>query len=222
MALLARRREGEGLLAGEADLDLGGWSKTDSRALERAAACPILLLDLNFQRVDWWEQAVRGSIPHRPSGGGTWFSSEDARPLVQEILTEAWSIGRSMPRAANLIFGMAPAVTAAIASLGAAEIDRIAVECIPYLRPRWLDRPTFGSTFSEQLAARTMKLWRMCIFTCSDSSGVSSYSDPHRCSRPDRLGPWPARPRGLLDRVSRRDDAVRGSAIRLPSTTLMV
>ena len=144
VALLARRkREEADLSAGETDLDWGGWSKVDSRVLGRAAACPILLLDLNFQRADWWEQAVRGSIPPRPIGRSAWFSREEAKSLVQEILTEAWSIGRTMPRAANLVFGMAPAVTAAIAGLGAAEIDRIAVECIPYLRPRWFDRPTF-------------------------------------------------------------------------------
>jgi len=142
VALLARRTRGTGT-ASSTDLDWEGWTKADARALERAAACPILLLDLNFQRVEWWEQAVRGSMPSRPTGSAIWFSGDEARPLVQEILTEAWSIGRSMPRAANLVFGAAPAVTAAIAGLGAAEIDRIAIECIPHLRPRWFDRPTF-------------------------------------------------------------------------------
>lgn len=144
LALLAQSKHGAGAAMGDSDLDLQAWAGADLRVLARAAGCPVLLLDLNFQRIEWWGQAVRGSISSRaPTASAPWFAIEQARPLVQEILTEAWSIGRSMPRAANLIFGMAPPVGVSIAALAASEIDRIALECVPQLRPRWLDRPTF-------------------------------------------------------------------------------
>jgi hypothetical protein len=37
---------------------------------------------------------------------------------------EAWSIGRSMPHAASLIFGMESRVSSAIADLSVPELDR--------------------------------------------------------------------------------------------------
>jgi hypothetical protein len=40
-------------------------------------------------------------------------------PLLREILLEAWTIGRTMPRALNLLFGMASEVTATILQLTA-------------------------------------------------------------------------------------------------------
>jgi len=151
VALLASRGRSAApsLVESNSDPDWNVWSTADSRTLERAAACPILLLDLNFQRVDWWERAIRKSTAAPTGSRVAWFSNEDARPLVQEILTEAWSIARSTPRAANLVFGAAPAVTAAIASLAASEIDRVAVECSAHLRPRWLDRPTFWANLVQ-------------------------------------------------------------------------
>src|SRR5579862_8362694 len=37
--------------------DLRGlWAQVDARVCERAGRCPVLLLDLNFQRADWWRR----------------------------------------------------------------------------------------------------------------------------------------------------------------------
>ena len=30
------------------------WAQVDARVCERAGRCPVLLMDLNFQRADWW------------------------------------------------------------------------------------------------------------------------------------------------------------------------
>jgi hypothetical protein len=59
-------------------------------------------------------------------------------------------IGRTMPRALNLIFGIASPVTATIAQLGPAEIDRIAVEEARHLKARW---PESRSFWKAQLEA---------------------------------------------------------------------
>jgi hypothetical protein len=32
------------------------WAQVDARVCERAGRSPVLLLDLNFQRADWWRQ----------------------------------------------------------------------------------------------------------------------------------------------------------------------
>ena len=50
---------------------------------------------------------------------------------------------RTMPRALNLIFGMASPVAAAISQMGVPEIDRIAMDEGPHLRARWPESRSF-------------------------------------------------------------------------------
>jgi hypothetical protein len=114
------------------------WAQVDARACERAGSCPVLLLDLNFQRPASWSNVHRGeAVGPRTIRPSTLFTTEQAAPLLREIVLEAWSIARSMPSAANLFFGMAPQVTKAIASLSVAGVDRVVVEHAESLRPRW-------------------------------------------------------------------------------------
>ena len=120
------------------------WARIDSRACERAASCPIVLLDLNFQHHDWWRAfATRNSEIDSIKSQRAHFAPERAEPLLREILMEAWSMGRSMPHAASLIFGMSPPVTAAIAGLSAPDIDRVVIERLGELRPRWENNRIF-------------------------------------------------------------------------------
>jgi hypothetical protein len=120
------------------------WAQVDARACERAARCPVLLLDLNFQRNEWWRQ-VSQAHARAPSVTGTYalFTQEQATPLLREILTEAWSIGRSMPHVARLIFGMEPGVSSVIADLCVPELDQVAILYARYLRPRWEESRVF-------------------------------------------------------------------------------
>jgi hypothetical protein len=114
------------------------WAQVDARVCERAGRCPVLLLDLHFQRADWWKRVGQGDIRASTSNGPSpIFTVERATPLLREILMEAWSIGRSMPHAASLIFGMERRVSSAIADLSVPEIDQLAVVYARYLRPRW-------------------------------------------------------------------------------------
>ena len=120
------------------------WAQVDARVCERAGRCPVLLLDLNFQRADWWRWVGQGdgraSSVNVPSA---LFAVERATPLLREILMEAWSIGRSIPHAASLVFGMEPRVSSAIADLSVPELDQVAVVYARYLRPRWEDSRVF-------------------------------------------------------------------------------
>ena len=109
----------------------------------RAARCPMVLLDFNFQRVAWWSQVVN----EQPFGDRrpnlSVFPSEEAIPLARDLLLEAWSAARSMSRVSSLVFGMAPEVTTLISRLSPRDIDQVVVQEIQALRPRWENRPMF-------------------------------------------------------------------------------
>jgi hypothetical protein len=128
----------------------GLWSQMDQRACERAGSCPVLLLNLNFERLDYWEKVCAGQ-------GG--ISTSDARlalftecqgaPLLREILTEVWRLGGSLPGAANLAFGMAPGVSTEISKLSVLAIDLKASSLYQGLRPRWEQNAVFWRQLLE-------------------------------------------------------------------------
>ena len=119
------------------------WAQVDARACARAGRCPVLLIDLNFQRPEWWQRASQRSADPLFPGGATAVDGEGAVSLVREILMDARTIGRTMPHALNLIFGMASPVTATIIQMGVPEIDRIAVEEGRRLKARWPESRSF-------------------------------------------------------------------------------
>jgi hypothetical protein len=118
------------------------WRQADARALKRAARCPVLLVGLHFQRPDQWLRIAqrRGAPEAQPTLSAA---------LLREILLEAWTLGRTMPRALNLLFGMASEVTATIVQLAAPDIDRIAVEEARHLKPRWPESRNFWKGLLE-------------------------------------------------------------------------
>lgn len=119
------------------------WAEIDSDALARAASCPILLLEIRFQSPDWWDAST--NVIHGRATPAAGFDPvfEQARPLMDDILTEAWTAARALPRAASLAFGMTPGVTAVIAGLRPADIRRLAIAAMNDMRPRWDSHPTF-------------------------------------------------------------------------------
>ena len=122
--------------------ELGG--NLDGRVCERVGRCPVLLVDLNFQQSEWWSCVAHGpSESIRLNGPPAVFTQEAAAPLLHEILLEAWSIGRTLPRVVSVLFGMAPRVVDMIAQLSVLEVHRIADEYARHLRPRWEDRGVF-------------------------------------------------------------------------------
>jgi hypothetical protein len=119
------------------------WSEMNADALVRAASCPVLLLDINFQSPEWCDAStshiLRAATP--VAGAGPVF--EQAKLLMDDILTEAWTAARALPRAASLAFGMTPTLTATIAAQRPADIHRLAIAVINEVRPRWDSHPTF-------------------------------------------------------------------------------
>jgi hypothetical protein len=119
------------------------WAQVDACVCERAARCPFLLLDLHFLEPNWWQQAGRSGGPLQLNAPRPLFREEEAAPLLREILAEAWRMARSTPRVGYLLFGMAPAVSEAIAALSVQDIDRIVANHARDLRPRWEESRTF-------------------------------------------------------------------------------
>jgi hypothetical protein len=132
------------------------WVEVDAETVRRAAACPMVLLDFNFQRTSRWDhRAPEGSTPGdlRLSTRAL-FSVEQALPLARDLVLEAWSAARSASRIASLLFGMAPEVATLIARHSARDIDRVVMRNLSDLSLRWETRPTF---WRELLGAASRK-----------------------------------------------------------------
>jgi hypothetical protein len=120
------------------------WARASETTLTRAARCPMVLLDFNFQRVAWWRRMINTQL----SGDSALpslsvFHTQEAISLAHDLLLEAWSAARSLSRVSSLAFGMAPEVTTLIAQLSPRDIDQLVVNEIEDLRLRWENRPMF-------------------------------------------------------------------------------
>jgi hypothetical protein len=109
----------------------------------------VLLLDLHFQRADWWKRASQRSGNPLPSENQHSPELERAASLLCEILIDAWTIGRTMPRALNLIFGMASPVLTTILQMGPPDLERIAVEEAPRVKARCPESRSFWTRLLE-------------------------------------------------------------------------
>jgi hypothetical protein len=125
------------------------WAQVDERVCERAGRCPVLLIDLNFQRPEWWQRASQRSADPLLTEGAHAPETDRAALLLREILMDALTIGRTMPRALNFIFGMAPLVTATIAQMRPTQIDRVAVEEARHFKARWPESCSFWKGLLE-------------------------------------------------------------------------
>jgi len=121
------------------------WMTFDARACSRAARLPVVLLDCNFRRVDWWTSVINHEATPPICSGHVYRHpfSEDAAPVLREILTEARTIAVSEPLAASLLFGAPSTAVALLSSLTVADIDQISVQHVLELRPRWAEKPIF-------------------------------------------------------------------------------
>ncbi len=141
LARIAATEEGLSLDMFRRNRDL--WLKFDARACNRAAQTPIILLNCNFQRVDWWTDVLdRSRSPiRRCARFGP--DDEEASRVLREILTEARTIALSDPFAANLVFGAPSEALAILASFTLTDIDEVAARQGSDLRPRWEGRVNY-------------------------------------------------------------------------------
>jgi hypothetical protein len=120
------------------------WCSLDVPARQRAARCPVLLIDVHFQSWDWWRWANdprsgnRRAVLPQP-----YFPARAAGELMRETLMLAWSTAGADQSTASVLLGMTPAVSKIIAELEPQDVERIAARYSRHLRPRWEDLPQF-------------------------------------------------------------------------------
>lgn len=139
------------------------WARVDEAACRRAASCPVLLLDLKFQDPLWWA-GVRDENADLARDSGT--IHHFAVPL-REVLMEAWSQTRMMPRALCFPFGIAPEVASVMSRLTAADLERILSRHAGHACPRWPQNRKFwdmllvAALSSDEEALEQVKLYSL-------------------------------------------------------------
>lgn len=120
------------------------WCGLDMAARQRAARCPVLLVDVNFQSEGWWRWADDARYGKcRPAIRQPCFPAKAAGELMRETLMLAWSTAGADRNAASVLIGMTPAVSNIVAELEPQDVERIAARHSRHLRPRWEDFPPF-------------------------------------------------------------------------------
>lgn len=118
--------------------------RLDAVAAMRAARIPVLLLDLHFQRDEWWRNV--GSLKDgvgEATVGWRGLAAEQAAELTREALIVAWRAVHEAPQSARLLFGMSDTVASVISELSPQQLDRTAARSRQELRIRWESESSF-------------------------------------------------------------------------------
>lgn len=150
------------------------WRAMGPEARERAAGCRFLLLDLGLARPELWQPlaAQRPGAPAIPRPGPAPAGLSQAfvgsagvgsalvgssgplldAALLRRALLYAWHLVRAHRQPARIALGMAAAAAEALAACSLSELDRLAEQRPPHLRPRWLDHPLFWPAWLQASA----------------------------------------------------------------------
>lgn len=118
--------------------DLACLSSLDAPARHCAAQLPLLLLELKFHDLAWWQQAVGEAEPRTGPDVLAGSLTRAWQPeLTREVLMLAWPAAREDRVSAALLFGMSAPVATLIGSLTPPQIDRISLKHCSAVRLRW-------------------------------------------------------------------------------------
>ncbi len=116
----------------------GDWLRLDQAALERAAACPYLLLDAGLAQPSFGERTPAG-VMERPASG--YLSGAEGVALVRRALLLGWHLTRSNRLAARVLLGMSGTVAQRLAISRLQELDALAERAACGVKPRWEQQP---------------------------------------------------------------------------------
>lgn len=120
------------------------WVGLQPQARRRAARLPFVTLDLHFTNERWWRRVIEApSAAVCEPGTVDGLPPEQSGRLMQETLMFAWQMARSDRTAAQVSFGMRPAVADMIGELMPGQVRDIAAWKSGSLCMRWQDDSRF-------------------------------------------------------------------------------
>ncbi len=131
------------------------WRAMGPEARERAAGCRFLLLDLGLARPELWQPGARAVA--RAAAQSAPQSAAVATPLLdagllRRALGYAWHLVRAHRQPARIALGMAAGAAEALAACSLGELDRLAEQRPPHMRPRWLEHAQFWPAWLQASA----------------------------------------------------------------------
>ena len=152
------------------------WRRLDQAALERAAACPYLLLDAGLAQPGFGERALQG-VMDTPTRG--YVSGAEAVALVRRTLLLGWHLARANRLAARVLLGMSGPVAQRLAVSRLQELDLLAEHAAAGVMPRWEQQPRVWQQLlraarrgpAVQLRAAHLRGLQLLASSCSGEAG---------------------------------------------------
>jgi hypothetical protein len=152
------------------------WARLDQAALERAAACPYLLLDAGLAQSSFGESPLRGVMDAPTSG---YVSGAEGLALVRRTLLLGWHLARANRLAARVLLGMSGSVAQRLAVSRLQELDVLAERAAASVVPRWEHQPRVWQQLLRaacrgpalQLRAAHLRGLQLLAATCGGEAG---------------------------------------------------
>lgn len=116
------------------------WRGLDALGRNQLAASPYLLLDCKFSSEELWMRPAHGGVRDGSSGGQGFAPALGVRTLRHAMLL-AWHWSRANPITAQIVLGLSESCVGLIAGARLRDMEALAEQCPPWIRPRWEDRP---------------------------------------------------------------------------------
>lgn len=117
------------------------WAQLDGTSLQRAAACPYLLIDAGFADPYRWKWVGANGVGDRePIAYGSCFTAVRTTNVAHQVFTNAWYIARTQPMGAPVFLGMPPHCASLLKACSMRQITELANQHVDWLRPRWAGR----------------------------------------------------------------------------------
>src|SRR5579862_819467 len=114
------------------------WMGLDQAAIERAAACPCLLLDAGFAHPLFGARPLP-SVMEAPASG--YLSGAEGVALLRRTLLLGWHLARANRVAARLLLGMSATTVQWLAASRLRELEALAEQRAASVMPRWEQQP---------------------------------------------------------------------------------
>lgn len=155
------------------------WRALGEPARLRLARCPYLLVDAGFARPELWASLPRAGVHEGvPVSALPHHRRPLATPLLRRILVFGWHLARSNGLGARIALGMSPACVSVMASCRFADLEALAEQRPPWIRPRWDDRPEVWKAWLTAAAEESpyrlerLQLWGLQRLAADVVAGV--------------------------------------------------